>query len=144
MSDLNGVCMKRVDGALVPVDFHGDDILHDIPENGEVMVTLRRARNPKFHRWFFALLRKVIDNTDNRWKNEDELLYALKIEVGHCEPTPAMTGEVLLQPRSINFAAMDEIKFKLFVTRCLDAIHLNLGIDPDRLMEEINSEQGPI
>jgi hypothetical protein len=144
MSDLDGVCMKRRAGTLVPADYHADDIVHGIPENGEVMITLRRARNPKFHRWFFALLRKVIENTDNRWANEEALLFALKIEVEHCEPSVALTGEVILQPKSINFAAMDEIKFKSFVALCLDAIHLNLGIDPDLLMEEVIAEQGEI
>lgn len=144
MSDLNGCCMKRVAGALVPADFHADDIISEIPEGGEVMVTVRRARNPKFHRWFFALLRKVIENTDKKWRNEEELLYALKIATGHCEPSASLEGYVLLQPKSINFGAMDELKFKSFVGRCLDEIHLNLGIDPDLLMDEINREQGAI
>ena len=144
MSDLNDICLKRVAGALVPADYHADDIVHGIPEGGEVLASLRRARNPKFHRWFFALLRKVIDNTDNRWVTEEQLLYALKMEIGHCEPTPALTGEVLLQPKSINFASMDELKFKSFVALCLDAIHLELGIDPDLLMDEVNQEQGEL
>ena len=144
MPDLNGICMKRVGGALIPADFNADDTVHNIPEGSEVMVTLRRARNPKFHRWFFALLRKVIDNTDGRWANEEQLLYALKMATGHAEPSPALTGEVLLYPKSINFAAMDEVAFKTFVAKCLDEIHLNLGIDPDLLMDEINQEQGAI
>ena len=144
MSDLNGVCMKRVGGALVPADYIADDVMSTIPEGGELVVTLRRARNPRFHRWFFALLRKVIDNTDGRWASEEQLLYALKMATGHCEPAPALTGEVLLHPKSINFAAMDELKFKTFVARCLDEIHLNLGIDPDLLMEEVNTEQGQL
>jgi hypothetical protein len=136
--------MKRKAGALVPADYHSDDVLHGIPEGGEVMVSIRMPRNPKFHRWFFALLRKVIDNTDNRWPNEDQLLYALKMATGHCEPAPALTGEVLLLPKSINFASMGELAFKTFVARCLDEIQLNLGIDPDLLMEEVNREQGAI
>lgn len=144
MSDLNGICMKRIGGALVPADFNADDVVHAIPENGEVLVTLRRARNPRFHRWFFALLRKVIDNTDGRWASEEQLLYALKMATGHADPAPALTGEVLLHPKSINFAAMGEIEFKSFVARCLDEIHLNLGIDPDLLMDEVNSEQGKL
>jgi len=144
MSDLDGVCMKRVGGALVPADYHADDAVHEIAENREVLVTLRRARNPKFHRWFFALLRKVIENTDKRWNTEEQLLYSLKIATGHCEPVIALTGEMMLYPKSINFGAMDEIKFKAFVGRCLDEIHLNIGIDPDLLMDEINAEQGAI
>jgi len=142
VSDLNGVVMKRKAGALVPADFNADDVIHGIPEDAEVVVTIRLARNVKHHRWFFALLRKVIDNTDMRWKNEEELLFALKMATGHCEPSPALTGEVILFPKSINFASMGELAFKSFVARCLDEIHLNLGIDPDLLMDEVNMEQG--
>jgi len=134
--------MKRVGGALVPADFNADDTIHDIPEGAEVLVSIRQPRNPKHHRWFFALLRKVIDNTDGRWKNEEELLFALKMATGHCEPSPALTGEVVLFPKSISFASMGELAFKSFVARCLDEIHLNLGIDPDLLMDEVNQEQG--
>jgi hypothetical protein len=141
--DLEGYCMKRVGGALVPADYHADDIVHGIPEGGEVLVTVRRPRNPKYHRWFFALLQKVIENTDARW-NEEQLLYALKMATNHCEPVPALTGEVILRPKSINFASMGEIEFKSFVTRCLDEIHLNLGIDPDLLMDEVSAEHGEL
>lgn len=142
MSDLNGICMVRKAGALVPADFNADDIVHGIPENGEVIITVRRARNPRFHRWLFALLRKVIDNTDGKWANEEQLLFALKIATGHCEASVALEGHTLLHPKSINFASMGEIEFKSFVGRCLDEIHLNLGIDPDMLMDEVNEEQG--
>jgi len=136
--------MKRVGGALVPADFNADDTIHGIPEGAEVLVGIRQPRNPKHHRWFFALLRKVIDNTDGRWKNEEELLFALKMATGHCEPSPALTGEVVLFPKSISFASMGELAFKTFVARCLDEIHLNLGIDPDLLMDEVNQEQGAL
>ncbi|MCK7474054.1 MAG: DUF1367 family protein [Rhodopseudomonas palustris] len=49
---------------LVPADIHADEMLGEIADGREVMVTIRRARNPQHHRFLFAMLRKVVENSD--------------------------------------------------------------------------------
>lgn len=141
MSDLDGRCFVRRGNTLIPADFAADELVSKIPEGKEIMVTIRKPRSPQHHRWFFALLRIVVENTDI-WKNEEELLEALKIDVGHTKQIVTLDGEVVFQPDSINFASMDEVKFNEFRKSSCDALAQKiLHCHPDELMKEVDATQ---
>lgn len=140
MSDLDGRCFVKKGGALVPADFAADELLAELTEGKEVVITIRRPRSPPHHRFFFALLRKVCEAT-GRWHDEDELLDALKLATGHVRRVQRMDGEVILMPRSINFASMPEGPFARFKKRALWVIGQATGIDPETLMEETDKTQ---
>lgn len=140
MSDLDGRCFVKKCGALVPADFAADELLAEIPEGKEVVITIRRPRSPPHHRWFFALLRRVCEAT-GRWHDEDELLDAVKLATGHVRRVQRMDGDVILMPRSINFASMPEGPFTRFRKRALWVIGQATGIDPEALMEETDKTQ---
>jgi hypothetical protein len=143
MTDLDARCFINTGTALIPADFIADEFLSQIPKGREVLVSVRRARSPKHHRWFFAMLRKVIANTDDRWGDEDDLLDDLKLATGHVVRRENMlTGAVEKIAKSISFAAMPEDKFRRFRERCLYVIHVSTGIDPVELMREVDSEEG--
>lgn len=140
MSDLEGRCFRRAGNTLVPVDFAADEMLAEIPEGKEVVVTYRKPRSPLHHRWFFAMLRKVCEAT-GRWHDEDELLDAVKLATGHVRRVQRLDGEVILMPRSINFASMPEGPFTRFKNRALFVIGQATGVDPETLMRETNATQ---
>lgn len=143
MSDLDGRCFRRVGDHLVPVDFAAEEFVRELPEGKEIMITVRRPRSPDHHRWFFAMLRKVVENSE-RWTSEDDLLTELKLSVGHCDQSMnLLTGEVHLVPRSINFASMDQLAFKRFTKRCAFVLASALGIDVETLMAETQATQPP-
>jgi hypothetical protein len=144
--DLDGRAFKRVGNALVPVDFAADELVASLPEGKEVLVVVRRARSVAHHRWFFALLRVVVDNTEARWLDEEQLLNDLKLSVGHFSTSiNLMTGEEHLVPRSISFASMEQGAFWRFTNRCLWVLGTKvLHIDPAVLMAEVSSKQPPI
>lgn len=141
MSDLEGRCFVRRGKALVPADFAAEEFLAEIAEGREIIVTTRKARSPQHHRWFFALLHKVIENAE-QWQTEEELLDALKLATGHTERRATIDGAVYVAPRSISFAAMGEEAFKRFRKRaCYVLATKVLGCDPEELMGEVDATQ---
>lgn len=143
MSDLDARCFVLRNGALFPADFAAEEFIAGIPNGKEVLVTIRRPRSPQHHRWFFAMLRKVSDNSDN-WGDEDDLLDDLKHAVGHVERRQnILTGETLARARSISFASMGQDAFNRFVNRCLFVLAQFLGISPDDLKSEVDASQSP-
>jgi hypothetical protein len=142
MSDLDGKCFIRTERGLVPADIHADEWLGTLPFKREVIITSRQPRSPEHHRWFFAMLKKVLDNTDNRWSSVEELRDALKIATGYFEVKMDMAGEYYRVPRSMSYASMKGDEFKRFVDACLYHIQLHTGIDPVELMREVDAEEG--
>lgn len=145
MSDLDGRCFTVRGTTLVASDFAADEFMAKLKQGSEVIITIRKARSPQHHRWFFAMLRKVIDNTDARWAHEDDLLDDLKLATKHIRKRiNGLNGEAIIEPKSINFAALDEYSFRDFVKLCLGAIALATGIDPETLMAETQATQPPM
>jgi hypothetical protein len=144
VTDLDARCFIKKGNSLVPADFAAEEFLDGIPSGREILVSVRRARSPQHHRWFFALLRKVVDNTD-RWASEEELLDDLKIACGHVtKRVNILTGEVSLVARSINFASLPEDPFRRFKDRALFVLGKVLGVDPLSLMDEVEATQRPV
>lgn len=143
MSDLDGICMVKKDGHLVPADFHADEIVAAIGDGKEVIVSIRKPRSPLHHRWFFALLRRVCENLPiEPTPPETLLLDDLKKRVGHTEErTNLITGEIEVRPKSIAFANMDEIEFGRFKERCLYVIQETFGFEIEALKKEIDETQ---
>lgn len=142
MSDLEGRCFIKRDKALRPTDWTADEFLAGIPDGKEVMVIVRRSRSPEHHRRFFALLRRVTENSDH-WQDEDELLDAIKIAVGHTRLIHRFDGTVDRIPRSINFASMPQDEFNRFYKRAGFVLGQFLGVDPETLMAEALADQPP-
>jgi len=143
MADLEGRCFVRRGRTLVPRDSAADDLLDTIGDGKEVILIVRKARSPGHHRWFFKLLRTVVQNSDD-FNDEEELLDAVKHATGHVERRMMLDGSAYIAPRSINFAGMDELKFRRFVDRALFVLSRALGFDPVELMREVDAEQKAI
>lgn len=119
MTDLDARAFIKRQGKLVPADIMADEFLAEIPEGREVLVTVRRPRNPRHHRLLFALLRKVVENTDD-YASEAELLDDLKLATGHAEKrVNLLTGEPYAVARSISYASMDQTAFAHWYKRAI-------------------------
>jgi hypothetical protein len=110
--------------------------------DGEIIrVKWTRPRQLWRHRKLFALLQVVLENQEF-FVNVDQLLIDLKIRTGHCDLFIRQNGEVVYQPKSINFASMDEAEFEKFYSSVLTIIVREYvrGADPrelDRAAEAI-------
>ena len=138
MSDLDGICLVKRAGRLTGADSHADDFLAGIKEGREVMVSIRRARNPQHHRLLFAVLAKVVDNTD-QWPSVEILLDELKLATGYAEMrVNAITGERYVKPKSINFAAMSQDEFRPWFDRVMHLLATQaLATEPQTLIDEV-------
>lgn len=140
MSDLDARSFMKRGTSLLAADFAAEEFLSGIPDGREVTVTIRRPRSPDHHRWFFAMLTAVCDNSE-QWADPDDLLDDLKIACGHfTRRVNALTGEVQLVAKSINFASMPEDTFRRFKDRALYVL-ARAGIDVDALMDEVDATQ---
>ena len=142
MTDLEGRCFVKRNGSLHPVDVAADDMMASIPDGKEVILTIRQPRSPEFHRRFFAILRRVCENSDI-YQDEEELLSCLKIACGHTKPIQLPNGEVYRLPRSINFASCGQDAFQRFTKRALYVLGQMTGIDPESLLREATDNQPP-
>jgi len=105
----------------------------------EYQCEIKKPRNLKFHRMFFALVNMVYENQGN-YLNIEELRHDLTIEAGfYYEVTNTFTGEIYKRPKSISFAKMDELEFKSFFTKFVNVVSVLLGVDNETIHENITS-----
>lgn len=139
-----GFAVREKEGVgrcLVPSDVHAEEYLKEIKLNREILVEARTVRSPLQHRWFFAMLRKVIDATGS-WPSPEALLDATKIAVGHTRlviPFGGTEEDVQTIPKSISFGSMDQTAFQRFVRRSVWVIGQHTGIDPEQIMKETDA-----
>ncbi|MDE2107343.1 MAG: DUF1367 family protein [Patescibacteria group bacterium] len=69
-----------------------------------------KPRSYRHHCLAFALLSLTFDNQD-RYDNFEHFRKAVAIAAGHVEELVTLDGEVLLQPKSISYDALDEVEF---------------------------------
>lgn len=105
-----------------------------------VQADVRRPRNVKYHRKFFALCHLVFD-ASGQWESVEHLLTDLKFHLRHVESFRLHDGRQVDVPASISFAAMDDVEFSRFFDRAIRALcELTGGIQEDALREAVLEE----
>jgi len=99
-------------GGLKVVDEEGEKVLRKLGLGEIVSVDVVRPRNGKFHNKFMSMVRLIYQNQEY-YPSVDALLQVLKLEVGHYDLYRTDTEEYKI-PKSINFAAMDDLEFSDF------------------------------
>jgi len=110
------ICINRL-GVLAPVDDAGKEAMAKVGHGKQVLVTVKRPRNPYHHRKLFALLGIVLSNQEH-YKDVDQLLAACKLATGHCDLVKTKHGVVGL-PKSIAFHNLDQIAFAAFYDKAV-------------------------
>ncbi len=78
---------------------------------GEALeLEIKRPRSLTNHRRGMSLLRYVFEAQD-RYRTMEDLLVEMKLRCGHYDEHITLQGEIVLNPRSICFAEMDEDSF---------------------------------
>ena len=116
-----------------------------LKEGDEVVVEIKRARNVKFHKKYWALLRLTIDNMpeevlDNyHIHTAEDLNRIVKYFLGYADLV--QVGELqYLQERSIAFDKMSESDFETFYNRAVQLIASDFlkGVTGAEIEEEIS------
>lgn len=121
-------------GVLKPYTAEDADLIRSMREGEVYRAKVSMPRNVKFHRKYFSLLSLVYDNLPEhlplqsidgkpiRVRSVEDLLWHIKMQLGHYERRMTLGGRVTYEAKSISFAAMDEAEFSEFYDRSLDVI----------------------
>jgi Protein of unknown function (DUF1367) len=141
---LKNLFLKKSGHVLHAADTLNDEVLAGM-KNGEYMCELTRPRNIRFHRKYFALLKFSFDHWeigDEEYRNFDVYRKNIAILAGFYVQAYNMKGEVVLEPRSLNFGAMDDIEFDKLYQKTITVILQNVlkgytKDDLERVVQEI-------
>ncbi len=112
---------RKRDGRLEPADDRAKETLARVKDGDYVLVEVRRLRNPKFHRLFFAMLQLIYEN-QSRYRSVEQMLDAIKIYVGHYRTIRWRDGKEAYAPKSIAWSKFDETSFSVFYERVVDVV----------------------
>lgn len=123
MSDLDEIIMRKKGagilpkgGGLFPVDEQGLELLASLAEERDVGVQIRRRRNPRHHRLYWAILQFVKMHCELFERQSLRMIgNAVKLATGMGETFVDLnTGQHMFVPRSISFASMTQTEFNDF------------------------------
>lgn len=132
-------------GSLRPADEAGEDALRKIGNGEVVSIELKRPRNIKHHRMFWALMTIVHSNMDEaRYPTVEDLVAAVKIAAGLRTRIVLPNGDVGFIPGSIAFHKMDQSEFGAFYDKVCDLLakHFLPGVTSEQLREEVEIMTG--
>jgi hypothetical protein len=134
-------CRNTLDGLkpLYDADLHEKKKLK-LGEDYEVEI--KKARNIKFHKLYFALIKlawlNLPEKYDELYPTPENLRKSLQIMAGFTNIYYLLDGTQIIESQSISFENMDDIEFKEVYNKVLDVIlkHIIL-VSEDQINEEI-------
>ena len=101
-------------------------------------VEIKKKRNIKFHRKFFALINLCFENQEH-YKHVDDLREELVILSGFFRETVTHLGEIKKKALSLSFAAMDEIQFEDVYNKVLTEVMMMLDCNNEDINEQLKN-----
>lgn len=120
---------------LIPIDVCKP--FEKLEEGEEIEIEITNKRNVKFIRKFFALINLAYENQEH-YNNLDNLRKDITISAGFYEERiNYITGEVILEAKSISFSKMEEQEFEKVYNAVLDAIIKFIGVEKEDILNEL-------
>ena len=111
----------RTQAGFVPASESAQRFADRVPMGALVELEGRQPRNLQHHRLFWSLMAWASENCDG-FETAEQVCHAVKVLMGHCDFVPDGKGGLVAVPKSISFAAMDEIAFSDFHRKAMDAV----------------------
>ena len=102
----------------------------------EFLFEVKKSRNIRFHRKYFALLNLVFQNQE-KYNNIEHLRNDLTIVSGYYTQRLNLQGETVTEHKSISFAKMTELEFSELYSATLDSIVKYFGFDREDMINNI-------
>ena len=107
-----------------------NNALDQYPMGVDYWVDITKARNPQFHRKFFAMLNHAYESWEpyaeykgtRIEKNFDRFRQELVILAGFYDIAPTISGDLRLVAKSISFGNMDEDEFAEVYSKVIDVV----------------------
>lgn len=113
------IYLRRSGDVLKPLSQNDYDELARIKDDEIIYVDYKKPRNPQFHNKFMSMIRVVYDNQEQE-PSIETMLAKVKVDLGYYDTM--FTGKYEIRvPKSISFAAMDELAFHAFYQRAVGA-----------------------
>ena len=130
------VYLYRSGFSLFPAYLSDNDLLMKYREGEVIEATVKKARNPKFHRKFFALVKVGFEAQTNfvafEWWRE-----YITMKAGHYESCKAPNGEWMYRAKSIRFDQMDDLEFEQLYRDVSQAIIRECKITEQQINDNI-------
>jgi hypothetical protein len=98
-------------------------------------VTVTQQRNARFHALYWVLCSRIANAVGAEVETVSDML---KIGAGHCHVVKSKKHGILLLPKSISFAKLDETGFRTFFEACVMTIYTEWGIDRQDVLAAVN------
>ncbi len=124
---------RRMGNSLVPDGDESIAALSTIPFGSQVHVEIKRPRNIRLHRLYWALCSRIAQSTGSNTLTAETVSDLFKICTGHCTLVRSKSqGEIRL-PKSISFAKMDDSEFSAFFSKCVVVAFEEWKIPPEAI-----------
>ena len=97
---------------------------------------IKKKRNIKFHKKFFALLNMIYQNQEV-YNNIEHLRNDLTISAGFYTTRSNLDGEMIPQANSISFSSMDDFEFSEYYSKVLDVIVMHFNFNKQDIIENV-------
>jgi hypothetical protein len=129
--------VRTINNLLKPAFDEDLESFKKLPKEGYFEIKYTKRRNIRFHRKFFALIKKAFENQSD-YRLMEDLRRDLTITSGHYEEViNKITGEVYKIAKSISFSNMDESEFNQIYNDVKEVVIKWLGIDNESLNDEL-------
>jgi len=105
------VSIVKKSGRFYPANDEASNVFSIYGEGEEVVVELKKYRNPKYHRYAFNTFRQLYDMIDSEGSFEN-WRRLLTIKAGYYDTVGYMDGSCMVVPKSLSFESMDDIQFR--------------------------------
>lgn len=125
-------------GSLVPEDQEAQDVMGKIKHGNLVHVEIKRTRNLKHHKKYWALINLVFENQE-RYASPKQIHNALKEAAGLYEVQQKLNGQPMPVLSSTSFEDMDQTAFAKYYNQCCDILAKTFlpGVTKDDLRREV-------
>lgn len=131
------VYLYRSGFAFFPAYSSDSDLLSKFREGEVIEVDVKKARNPMFHRKFFALV-KVGFELQTNFKAFEWFREWIEMKAGYFESCQAPNGEWMYRAKSIAFDKIDDIEFEQIYKDVSAAIIRECHVTQSQLEENLN------
>ena len=143
-SHMTQALFQRQLNALRPTDAMSQEMLAKIKPGEHVRVEIKRMRNPRQHRLFWALMGMLANYAEHPC-TAAEVSDWIKIAVGHTCVAHYPDGTSQVKPASIAFGNMSQDKWETFFNKVVDFACTKIlhGTDNEALKQELNEMIAP-
>jgi len=121
------ILLHNTDRGLVPVYGSDYDQKKKLKIGEEYLAEIRKPRNIKFHKKFFALIELCFQNQEV-YNNREHMRKQLTMSAGYYDTFVNHKGNTCYEPKSVAFSKMDEAEFSEFYERFCDTVSEFIGV----------------